>query len=95
MSTGADLKASWILERVGAEIPGAQVEYVRGEGMHRFVIVHRALNYDVGFPEWLLEACSVKEINWAVRLVIERVQTGAGPRRIRIGPRSGDRLAAA
>ncbi len=95
MSTGTDLKTSWILERLGAEIPGARVEYVRGGGMHRFVIVHRALDYDVGFPEWLLEACSVKEINWAVRLVIERVQTGAGPRRIRIGPRSGHRRAAA
>jgi len=34
-----DLKACLILEQLGAAIPGAQVEYERGGGMHRFVIV--------------------------------------------------------
>jgi hypothetical protein len=95
MSTSIDLKACWIMERLGAEIPGARVEYAGGGGMHRFVIAHGTLNYDVGFPERLLEACSVEEIGRAVRLLVERVQTGAGPRRIKIGTRGGDRRAAA
>jgi hypothetical protein len=90
-----DLKACLILEQLGAAIPGAQVEYERGGGMHRFVIVHGTLSYDVGFPERLLEACSAEEIDRAVRLFVERVRAGAGPRRIKIGTRSGDRRATA
>jgi hypothetical protein len=95
MSTNTDLKACLILERLGAAIPRAQVEYERGGGMRRFVIVHDTINYDVGFPERLLEVCSAEEIDRAVRLFVERVRTGAGPRRIKIGTRSGDRRAAA
>jgi hypothetical protein len=95
MSTSTDLKACLILERLGAAIPGAQVEYARGGGMHRFVIVLGTINYDVGFPERLLEACSAEEIDRAVRLFVERIRTGAGPRRIKVGTRTGERRAAA
>ena len=63
--------------------------------MHRFVIVHGTLNYDVGFPERLLEVCSAEEIDRAVRLFVERIRTGAGPRRIKVGTRTGDRRAVA
>ena len=90
-----DLKACLILERLGAELPGAQVEYERSGGMHRFVIVHGALSYEVGFPERLLEVCSATEIDRAIQLFVERVQRGAGPRRIKVGTRTGDRRAAA
>jgi hypothetical protein len=90
-----DLKACLILERLGAAIPGAEVVYERGGGMHRFVIVHGTINYDVGFPERLLEACSADGIDRAVRLFVERIRTGAGPRRIKVGTRTGDRRAAA
>ena len=58
-----DLEGCLILERLGAELPGAQVEYERSGGMHRFVIVHGALSYEVGFPERLLEVCSATEID--------------------------------
>jgi hypothetical protein len=90
-----DLKACLILERLRTAIPGAQVEYTRGGGMHRFAIVHDSINYDVGFPERLLEVCNAEEIDRAVRLFVERIRTGAGPRRIKVGTRSGDRRAAA
>ena len=90
-----DLKACFILERPGAAMPGAQVEYARGGGIHRFVIVHDAINYDVGFPERLLEICSAEEIDRAVRLFVERIRTGAGPRRIKVGTKTGDRRATA
>jgi len=53
------------------------------------------LNCDVGFPVRLLEVCSAEEIDRAVRLFVERIQTGAGPRRIKVGSRTGDRRAAA
>ncbi len=95
MSTNTDLKACLILERLRADIPGAQIEYERGGGMHRFAIVHGMLNYDVGFPERLLEVCGAEEIDRAIRLFVERVRTGAGPRRIKVGTRGDDRRAAA
>jgi hypothetical protein len=68
-----DLKACSILERLRTAIPGAQVEYERGGGMHPFAIVLGTLNDDVGFPERLLEVCSAEEIDRAVRLFVERI----------------------
>ena len=94
MST-TDLKACLILERLRAEIPDAQIEYECGGGIHRYVIANGALDYDVGFPERLLDACGLEEIDRAIRLFVERVRTGAGPRRIKVGTRGGDRRAAA
>ena len=95
MSTSSDLKACLILERLRAEIPDAQIEYECGRGMHRYAIVNGTVSYDVGFPERLLEVCGVQEIDRAIRLFVERVRTGAGPRRIKVGTRGGDRRAAA
>ena len=95
MSTSTDLKACLILERLRADIPDAQIEYECGGGMHRFAIVHDALDYDVGFPERLLKVCGVEEIDRAIRLFVERVRTGSGPRRIKVGTRGSDRRAAA
>jgi hypothetical protein len=95
MSTNTDLKACLILERLRAEIPDAQIDYERGGGMHRYVIANGTRSYDVGFPERLLEVCGVAELDRAIRLFVERVRTGAGPRRIKVGTRGGDRRAAA
>jgi hypothetical protein len=95
MSTNTDLKACLILERLRSEIPDAQIEYERGGGMHRYVIANGALSYDVGFPERLLEVCGVAELDRAIQLFVERVRTGTGPRRIKVGTRGGDRRAAA
>jgi hypothetical protein len=94
MST-SDLKACLILERLRAEIPEAQIEYECGRGMHRYAIAIGALSYDVGFPERLLEVCGVAELDRAIRLFVERVRTGVGPQRIKVGTRGGDRRSAA
>ena len=95
MSTNADLKACLILERLRAEIPDAQIEYECGRGMHRYAIVSATRTYDVGFPERLLEVCGVPELDRAIRIFVERVRTGEGPCRIKVGTRGGDRRAAA
>ena len=95
MSTNIDLKACVILERLRTEIPDAQIDYERGRGLHRYVIANGTHSYDVGFPERLLEVCGVQELDRAIRLFVERVQSGAGPRRIKVGTRAGDRRAAA
>ena len=94
MSTNTDLKACSILERLRSEIPDAQIEYECGEGLHRYVIANGTHSYDVGFPERLLEVCGVQELDRAIRLLVERVRIGVGPRRIKVGTRGGDRRAA-
>ena len=95
MSSSADLKACLILERLRAEIPDAQIEYECGRGMHRYAIVSGTHSYDLGFPERLLDVCDVPELDRAIRIFVERVRTGEGPRRIKVGTRAGDRRAAA
>jgi hypothetical protein len=51
--------------------------------------------HNLGFPERLLEVCGVAELDRAIQLFVERVRTGTGPRRIKVGTRGGDRRAAA
>ena len=95
MSTNVDLKACLILERLRSEIPDAQIEYECGRGMHRYGIANGTHSYDLGFPERLLEVCGVQELDRAIRLFVERVRSGSGPRRIKVGTRGGDRRVAA
>ena len=95
MNTNIDLKACLILERLRTEIPGAQIEYECGRGMHRYGIANGTHSYDLGFPERLLEVCGVQELDRAIRLFVERVRSCAGPRRIKVGTRGGDRRTAA
>ena len=86
-----DLKACFILERLGIEIPGAEVEYECEGGTHWFAIAHGPRSYRVAFPDQLLGACSASEIDRAVRLSVERIRSGAAPRLISVGARAGDR----
>ena len=95
MSTTTDLKACLILELLGAGIPAAAVEYECGDGRHRFVVVlGRGLRYELSFLERLLDASNAEDITNAVRIVIERIQTRAAPRRMKFGAMAGHRAAA-
>ena len=95
MNTNIDLKACLILERLRSAIPDAQIEYECGRGLHRYGIANGTHSYDLGFPERLLEVCGVQELDRAIRLFVERVRSGSGPRRIKVGTRGGDRRVAA
>jgi hypothetical protein len=95
MSTNIDLKACLILERLRSEIPDARIVYECGRGMHRYGIANGTHSYDLGFPERLLEVCGVQELDRAIGFFVERVRSGPGPRRIKVGTRGGDRRAAA
>ena len=94
MSTTTDLKACLILELLGAGIPAAAVEYECGDGRHRFVVLCRGLRYELSFLERLLDASNAEDITNAVRIVIERIQTRAAPRRMKFGAMAGHRAAA-
>ena len=94
MSTATDLKACLILELLGAGVPDASVDYECGGGRHRFVVLCRGLRYELSFLEPLLEACNAEDITNAVRIVVERIQTRAAPRRMKFGAMAGHRAAA-
>ncbi len=95
MSATTDLKACLILELLGAGIPHASVDYEGGGGRHRFVVLCRGLRYELSFLEPLLQACNADDITNAVRIVVERIQTRAAPRRMRFGAMAGHAAAAA
>jgi hypothetical protein len=94
MSATTDLKACLILELLGAGVPDASVDYECGGGLHRFVVWCRGLRYELSFLERLLDASHAEDITNAVRVVIERIQTRAAPRRMKFGAMAGHRAAA-
>ncbi len=94
MSATTDLKACLILELLGAGVPEASVDYEGGGGLHRFVVWCRELRYELSFLEPLLNACNAEDITNAVRIVVERIQTRAAPRRMKFGAMAGHRAAA-
>ena len=90
-----DLKACLILEQLGAGILDASVDYEGGGGIHRFLISCQGHRYELSFVERLLEACNAEDITNALRIVVDRIQSGAAPRRMKFGAMAGNRVAAA
>jgi hypothetical protein len=95
MSTSIDLKACLILEQFGTGIPDASVDYEGGAGMHRFLISCQGHRYELSFIERLLEACNAEDITNALPIVVDRIQNGAAPRRMKFGAMAGHGAAAA
>ena len=89
-----DLKACLILELLGSGVPDASVDYQCEDGRHRFVVWCRGLRYELSFLERLLEACNAEDFMNAVRIVVERIQTRAAPRRMQFGAMAGHGAAA-
>lgn len=84
-----DLKARLVLETLSAGMPGALVDYAAGRGMHRFLISCGGLRYELSFHERLLEVCNPQQIMDATRIVVDRIQGDASPRRMPFGSRTG------
>ena len=89
MTTSTDLKACLILEQLGAGIPDASVDYEGGGGLHRFLISCQGHKYELSFIERLLEACNAEDITHALRIVVDRIQSRATPRRMKFGAMAG------
>ena len=89
MSTSTDLKSCLILEMLNAGIPDASVDYECGGGIHRFLISCQGLRYELSFIERLLQACNAEDITHALRIVVDRIQARAAPRRMKFGAMAG------
>jgi hypothetical protein len=83
MGATTDLKARLMWELPGGGVPDASVGYQCGDGRHRFVVLCRGLRHELSFIERLLEASNAEDITNAVRIVTERIQTRAAPRRMK------------
>jgi hypothetical protein len=90
MSVDIDMKACTILERFGAEILGAEVDYTCTQDLHEFQITTRGITHEVGFTERILLLKDIPDIEQVVARLAEEIKASTQPRKIRVGSRVSD-----
>lgn len=93
MSADIDMKACTILERFGAEILDAQVDYTCTQDLHEFLITTGGLTHEVGFTERVLQLKDIPDIEEVVAKLAEQIKASTQPRKIRVGSRAVDAAA--
>ena len=87
MSVDIDIKACTILERFGAELLDAQVDYCCTQDLHEFSITRKGLTHEVGFTELMLRLKEIPDIEQVVARLAEQIKASSEPRKIRVGSR--------
>ena len=87
MSVDIDMKACTILERFGAELLDAQVDYCCTQDLHEFLITREGLTHEVGFTELVLRLKDIPDIEQVVARLAEEIKASSEPRKIRVGSR--------
>jgi hypothetical protein len=87
MSAEIDIKACTILERFGAELLDAQVDYCCTQDLHEFLITREGVTHEVGFTELVLQLKEIPDIEQVVARLAEEIKASAQPRKIRVGSR--------
>jgi hypothetical protein len=87
MSVDIDMKACTILERFGAEILDAQVDYTCTQDLHEFQITTGGITHEVGFTERVLLLRDIPDIEEVVARLAEEIKASTQPRKIRVGNR--------
>jgi hypothetical protein len=87
MSVEIDMKACTILERFGAELLDAQVDYCCTQDLHEFLITRKGLIHEVGFTERVLQLKEIPDIEEVVARLAEEIKASSQPRKIRVGSR--------
>jgi len=87
MSVDIDIKACTILERFGAELLDAQVDYCCTQDLHEFLITREGLTHEVDFTELVLQLKKIPDIEQMVAKLAEEIKTSSEPRKIRVGSR--------
>jgi hypothetical protein len=88
MSVDIDMKACTILERFGAELLDAQVDYCCTQDLHEFLITREGLTHEVGFTERVLQLKDIPDIEQVVAKLAEEIKASSEPRKIRVGSRA-------
>jgi hypothetical protein len=92
MSVEIDIKACTILERFGAELLDAQVDYCCTQDLHEFSITRAGLTHEVGFTELVLQLKELPDIEQVVARLAEEIKASSQPRKIRVGSRGPPQL---
>jgi hypothetical protein len=92
MSVEIDIKACTILERFGAELLDAQVDYCCTQDLHEFSITRAGLRHEVGFTELVLQLKEIPDIEQVVARLAEEIKASSQPRKIRVGSRAPPQL---
>jgi hypothetical protein len=77
----------WISLFLSVEIPDAEVDHAYADGNHRFCVTGHGFAYEVSLEQSVLTKMDADELMYALELVVDRMLSGAGPRRITVrGP---------
>ena len=77
----------WISLFLSVEIPDAAVEHAHEDGTHVFRVVEGGIMYEMSLEQSVLTTMEADELIYALELVVDRILSGAGPRRITVrGP---------
>ena len=88
MSDDVDLKAGAILERLSAELAGAQVDYTCSQDLHEFFVTTGGFTHAVGFAHRVLQDKDVADIERFVEKLAAELKSSTEPRSIRVGARA-------
>jgi hypothetical protein len=88
MSADIDIKACTILERFGAALLDAEVDYCCTQDLHEFSITREGVRHEVGFTDLVLQLKDLPDIEQVVARLAEEIKASAKPRRIRVGSKS-------
>jgi len=90
MSADIDMKACTILERFGAELLDAQVDYLCTQDLHEFLITRDGLTHEIGFSERVLQLRDIPDIEEVVARLAEQLKASTKARKIRVGSKPAD-----
>jgi hypothetical protein len=74
---GAEQVACTIFERLGLELPGAQLDYESFNGIHNFIIAHAGTRFRIQFAEQTLLTRSMEQLQKTICKIAERVLCNA------------------
>ena len=90
MSVDIDMKACSILERFGAELLDAQVDYCCTMDLHEFTITRGGMIHEIGFTERVLQLKDIPDIEEVVAKLAREIESSTQPRKIRVRSRTSD-----
>jgi len=77
----------WISLFLSIEIPDAEVHHAYADGSHQFRIAGSDFTYEVGLDQRVLLKMDAEDLTYALEFVVDRILSGAGPRRLAVrGP---------
>jgi hypothetical protein len=75
----SDIKAASVLERLGASLTDAQIDYQAGKGIHQFIVRLRGMRHVVDFSDDLMEKKNEMDLSALILGIVQRASTQSMP----------------